>query len=99
MSVNSYSASPRPMSGRWLAYLFEAGRLSLLALGAVRAHFKRRAEIRRALDHLHALDDRMLADMGLSRGEIDGVVRGDIPPPYGRAASADAGVDLIWRHR
>jgi uncharacterized protein YjiS (DUF1127 family) len=99
MSINAYSASPALASGRWLAFLFHAGKLPMRAFAALRAHLKHRAHIRRSLDHLHALDDRMLADIGLSRGEIDGVVRGYIEPPYGRAASADAGVDLIWRHR
>jgi len=31
---------------------------------------------RRVANTLHRFDDRMLADMGISRGEIDGLVRG-----------------------
>ena len=33
-------------------------------------------EARRARRELHQLDDRALADLGLSRGDIDAVVRG-----------------------
>ena len=33
-------------------------------------------QARRVANGLHRLDDRLLADMGISRGEIDSVVRG-----------------------
>lgn len=32
--------------------------------------------VRESARRLHGLDDRMLADMGITRGEIDGLVRG-----------------------
>jgi uncharacterized protein YjiS (DUF1127 family) len=33
-----------------------------------------------ALEELSALDDHMLADIGISRGEIPGIVTGKLPP-------------------
>lgn len=33
-----------------------------------------------ALDELMALDDHMLADIGISRGEIPGIVAGEVTP-------------------
>jgi len=33
-----------------------------------------------ALEELSALDDHMLADIGISRGEIPGIVSGKLPP-------------------
>ncbi|WP_029032071.1 DUF1127 domain-containing protein [Salinarimonas rosea] len=39
---------------------------------------------RQAAQHLHALDDRLLADMGLTRGSIDAVVLGHNEDPRER---------------
>jgi len=39
------------------------------------AWLKSRRQIRRAVNELLALDDRMLADIGVSRGEIFNAVR------------------------
>lgn len=53
-------------------------------LGFVRALIERVAEARRrqaAMDELMALDDRMLADIGLNRGEISAAVGSD--PQFG----------------
>ena len=39
------------------------------------------ALLRRHVRHaLHHLDDRMLADIGLNRSDIDAIARGEIPP-------------------
>src|ERR1700737_3144641 len=35
--------------------------------------------LRRAIRELHQLDDRMLADIGISRGEIESAVRNGLP--------------------
>jgi uncharacterized protein YjiS (DUF1127 family) len=52
-----------------------------LALEGVRLARRRVAEQRRqsAIRVLHSLDDRILADMGISRGEIEFVVRNGRP--------------------
>jgi uncharacterized protein YjiS (DUF1127 family) len=51
--------------------------------------------LRSAIRELHQLDDRMLADIGITRGEIESAVRNGVPTRGTRtlrqhAASADA---------
>jgi uncharacterized protein YjiS (DUF1127 family) len=64
-----------------IAYLFSGykppGRASGVSLGGrMRQYFRTRADLRR----LRALDDRMLADMGLSRSDIGmSVIREGLP--------------------
>ena len=52
--------------------------LRLAELGSLIAWFRREVEIRQATNELAALDDRQLADIGVSRGRIDFMAR------YGR---------------
>lgn len=49
------------------------------ALQAAWRGLVRRREERRAIAHLRSLDNRMLADMGVTRGQIEGAVRGTDP--------------------
>lgn len=52
-----------------------ATRRTLPALGCVVAWIRRQVKISRDTARLTALDDYLLADMGLARGEIRGLVR------------------------
>jgi uncharacterized protein YjiS (DUF1127 family) len=50
-------------------------RIAQAVSGQVRAYIERRA-LRAAIRSLHGMDDRMLADIGMRRGEIHSVVYG-----------------------
>ncbi len=52
------------------------GALGRVLVRGIRA-FKRRRDLRAAYDELAGLDDRMLRDIGIARGEIWNVVRGE----------------------
>jgi len=67
---------------RWLRALASKGRQQMLRLANEWYQ-------RRAIQALNKLDDRMLADMGLSRGDIENVVR--CGPPWHRS-NPDRGV-------
>jgi len=54
---------------------------------ALTARFARWQADQRALAQLYAMDDRALADIGLSRGDIDAVATG-YPPTMPRVARA-----------
>jgi uncharacterized protein YjiS (DUF1127 family) len=46
-----------------------------IVVRSLATEFARRRRLRRGLDALHSLDDRMLADIGITRSEADRVVR------------------------
>src|SRR5262245_5516895 len=56
----------------WLRVVAVRSARVLHGLGARRC-------LRRAIRELHALDDRTLADIGVTRGEIESVVREGLP--------------------
>lgn len=60
------------------------------------ARMQSRRRTRRAIEELTALDNRMLADIGISRGEIEYAARfGRLP---GRSGDSRRQIDLSGRH-
>jgi uncharacterized protein YjiS (DUF1127 family) len=70
------------MVGRGIAAV--AG-LLVSPLTRVASHLNRQSRLRAAKRELHAMDDRLLADMGITREDIDEVVRNGRPMPDIRA--------------
>jgi uncharacterized protein YjiS (DUF1127 family) len=56
------------------------------AAGQLFGAFIHRLERHRMKRALHAMSDRLLADIGICRGEIDAAVDQLIPPPHRRSA-------------
>jgi len=61
------------MTGLWRATL---GNLIKRWIATIRSKF----QVRRAIHALMALDDRRLADIGLTRGAVEHAVRDGLPP-------------------
>ncbi|MBL4615416.1 MAG: DUF1127 domain-containing protein [Magnetovibrio sp.] len=60
------------------AFVAKASKLlSLAGFDNVMAYIRREMAVRAAVVELQQLDDRCLADIGITRGEITGVVRGN----------------------
>ena len=68
-SMMEKAMSALTQSGRGEASAFLGSLIDWLA--AIATRYARAASQRRALDELTRLDDRMLKDIGLSRGDID----------------------------
>ncbi len=66
------------IAGRGIA---AAARLLVSPLARVLRHLSRASRLRAAKRELHAMDDRLLADMGITREDIDQVVRHGKPMP------------------
>jgi uncharacterized protein YjiS (DUF1127 family) len=56
---------------RWSAFRYALTRRIRTLIASLAAEQRRR----RAIDELHTFDDRMLADIGVTRGDIDNAVR------------------------
>ena len=76
----SSSVSRAPRAGGMIPDLWRAALASLVKqwIAQIRWNF----QIRRGVNALMALDDRMLADIGLTRGAVEYAVRhGHVPTP------------------
>lgn len=78
MSIQQNDKTPGARAGRSLGFF---GRHILLGL--------RRWQRQKAIAQLRQLDDRQLADIGISRNDIPLVVDGMISSPYGRKTPAE----------
>lgn len=85
-----YAVEGRRLQARAMADAYRAGWRALRhglsgTAGWLRRHafgrFVQRAREARAIDHLMALDDRLLSDIGLRRGDIPLAVRGSLDDP------------------
>ena len=87
MSAAEIEAYARRIRAEAVAKLVRTGLASLKTF-AVR--YKARAEQRRAMEELNALDDQMLRDIGLSRSEIPAAVAGLIERSFVGAVNENA---------
>ena len=78
LATHAIIAQPRrPVSSHWITRV-------LALLSRLRLAIRREREFRRAVAELESFNDHLLADIGICRGDIQRVVRGEPPPVWRR---------------